>query len=352
MYCRMKWWMPMEFFTVRWCGMMMWKEGRLMARAMARDPFVQSTVTARRYFFFRALMWNFTQFGAKIETSRKDVCLPVRFPFPHVSLTKMGTLYGGSAATMGKGSSAAIAAALAGSVSVAGEALHNFCSAFQGCEKADPHLPSMIVFDLDDCIWTPEMHELSGKPSVPVEGPLDPLEPTTSDLGTIGMRVRSRRGMWDGNEDECVMLYDGARLALRELALNPIYRGIKLAAASSSLEPTYSHACLRGIEVMPGLTLRDMFSYDQIGRTGKLTPRKTSHFRELHKESGVPYEEMLFFDDCNWGDHCADVTRAYGVVSQRTPSGMRLEEFHRGLDKYRKESESRNRKHVWLLLLK
>lgn len=233
-------------------------------------------------------------------------------------------------------------AALAGSataVNVAGAALHNFSSAY--CEKADPHLPEMIVFDLDDCLWTPEMHELSGKPSIPVEGPLDPLNVAGSALGTIGMRVRSR-GMWDGNDGECVRLFDGARLALRELALNPKYRGIKLAAASSSLEPSYSHVCLRGIEVLPGLTLRDMFSYDEIGRTGKLSPRKTTHFKQLHKESGVPYEEMLFFDDCNWGDHCADVTRTYGVVSQRTPSGMRLEEFYTGLEKYRKESESRD----------
>ncbi len=38
----------------------------------------------------------------------------------------------------------------------------------------DPHLPTMIVFDLDFCLWNPEMHELSGMPSVEVEGPLDP----------------------------------------------------------------------------------------------------------------------------------------------------------------------------------
>lgn len=248
---------------------------------------------------------------------------------------------------MGKGSSAAVSAVLAGSAAafnMADSAFHNFSAPFQSCEKADPHLPSMIVFDLDDCLWSPEMHELSGTPSIPVEGPLDPLDVENSPLGTTGMRVRRRGGMWDGDESECVQLFHGARLALRELALNPKYRGIKLAAASSSLEPSYSHKCLQGIEVLPDLTLRDMFTYDQIGRSGKLSPRKTTHFRELHKESGIPYEEMLFFDDCNWGDHCADVTRTHGVVSQRTPSGLQIEQFHRALEKYRKESESRDSK--------
>jgi magnesium-dependent phosphatase 1 len=250
---------------------------------------------------------------------------------------------------MGKGSSAATALAATALTAGTSEALsvthHNFIGDLRRFDKTDSHLPTMIVFDLDDCIWTPEMHELPGKPSIPVEGPLDPLSPENSALGTVGMRVPSRRrGGWGSEEDGTyVRLFDGARLALRELALDRRYRGIRLAAASSSLEPSYSHACLRGLEILPGLTLHHMFSFVQIGRTGKLTPRKTTHFRELHKESGVPFEEMLFFDDCNWKDHCEDVTRTFGVVSQRTPSGMRIEEFHGGLEKYRKEALRRMR---------
>ena len=56
-----------------------------------------------------------------------------------------------------------------------------------------------------------------------------------------------------------VTLFDGARRALREIALDPRFKGVLVAAASSSLEPTYSHACLNSIEVLPGLTMRDMF---------------------------------------------------------------------------------------------
>jgi hypothetical protein len=37
-------------------------------------------------------------------------------------------------------------------------------------------------------------------------------------------------------------------------------------------------------------------SFNQIGRTGRLSPNKTSHFQLLHEESGIPYGEMLFFD--------------------------------------------------------
>jgi hypothetical protein len=148
------------------------------------------------------------------------------------------------------------------------------------------------------------MHELSGMPSIPLEGPLDPTD-DGSTLGIVGMKVPSsrRRGGgrgidWSGNDgtEEVVELYPGARMALRELATNPEYGGIRIAVASTSLEPSYSRACIDKIEIVEGLTMRDMISYSQIGRSGRLTSRKTGHFRLIHEESGgVPYEEMLFF---------------------------------------------------------
>ncbi|KAL7463235.1 hypothetical protein ACHAXS_003608 [Conticribra weissflogii] len=175
-------------------------------------------------------------------------------------------------------------------------------------QEKDPYLPKIIVFDLDDCLLFPEAHELSGMPSQPVEGPLDPNNPSTSPLGTVGMRVPSRRRGGYDLDGEVVELYPCARLALRELATNPKYRHVEIAVASTSLEPSYSRAALRGIEIIPDVSVMDMISYSQIGRSGKLTSRKTSHFRVIHEESGgVPFEDMLFFDDCNWQDHVSRV---------------------------------------------
>ena len=150
------------------------------------------------------------------------------------------------------------------------------------------HLPTMIVFDLDDCLWSPEMHELYSKPTIPVHGVLNPHCPKEKQVkGVVGL---------SNQHGDTVQLYGGARRALYELVTDSLYSDVTIAVASSSLEPTYSHACLEGIEILPGRTLRDVIQYDQIGRNGKLTSRKTSHFRELQKESGIPYDEMLFFD--------------------------------------------------------
>lgn len=253
---------------------------------------------------------------------------------------------------MGKGSRD-VAAAKQDSASCRDDNNRNFNCAAAGDDN-DDGLPTIIVFDLDDCLWTPEMHELSGPPSIPVEGPLDPNDKSGSALGTVGMKVPSRRrgrgkkgggggggggydwGGYNGDHEEVVELYPGARMALRELATDPRYREVKIAVASTSLEPSYSRACMNEIEIVEGVTLRDMISYAQVGREGELTSRKTGHFRLIHEESGyIPYEEMLFFDDCNWGDHVGDLNEEFGVVGVRTPQGLRLEDFHHGLEKFR-----------------
>jgi magnesium-dependent phosphatase 1 len=214
------------------------------------------------------------------------------------------------------------------------------CSAESVTEKGADLLPTLIIFDLDDCLWTPEMHELSDMPSKPIEGPLDPNNPSDSALGTIGMGVpKDNRGGWGSYSDgeEVVELYHGARLALRELVTNPLYKNVQIGVASTSLEPSYSRACIAGIEITEGVFLKDIISYAQIGRSGKLTSRKTSHFKLIHEESGVPFEDMLFFDDCNWGDHVGDLNREFGVLGIRTPSGLQINEFHEGLETFSRE---------------
>jgi magnesium-dependent phosphatase 1 len=179
-------------------------------------------------------------------------------------------------------------------------------------------LPRLVVFDLDACVWHPEMYELDDAPTAPVH----------ADLG-FGRQVA---GLQAG--DSTVRLYEGALIALRELHTHPAFGNVKLASASSSLVPEYSWACMAGLEILPGVPVSDAFSYQQIGREGKLSPDKRTHFRELTQESGIPYEEMLFFDDCSFGDHVGDIHRQLGVTGQRTPNGMTEAEWREGLAQF------------------
>jgi len=85
-------------------------------------------------------------------------------------------------------------------------------------------LPKLIVFDLDDCLWSPEMYTLSSCPSVPVKD--------KDGLLCIGLQVP--RG-------PTVTLFDGARRVLEHLyeEKDTTYKNVKFGLASSSEEPTF-----------------------------------------------------------------------------------------------------------------
>eukprot|EP01065_Artemidia_motanka_P012206 TRINITY_DN16688_c0_g1_i2.p2 TRINITY_DN16688_c0_g1~~TRINITY_DN16688_c0_g1_i2.p2 ORF type:complete len:139 (+),score=13.80 TRINITY_DN16688_c0_g1_i2:38-418(+) len=81
-------------------------------------------------------------------------------------------------------------------------------------------LPKMVVFDLDACVWEPEMYQLPGCPSQEVRGSLPGGE------GVVGMRCGSR--------GPTVRLFPGALRALNELRTNPELADVEVACASSS----------------------------------------------------------------------------------------------------------------------
>ena len=158
-------------------------------------------------------------------------------------------------------------------------------------------LPRLLVFDLDACLWTPEMFELSSAP-------------TKYDAAAGGVRAGS----------ECVHLFPGALAVLRRLT-DPAFSAVKIAVASSTTEPAFAATCLEQLVVTdePRVTVADLVDYRQIYPANK----GRRHFPALQRESNIPFSEMIFFDDCTYGDNCRDVSSACaGVLSMRTPSGL------------------------------
>ena len=208
----------------------------------------------------------------------------------------------------------------------------------RGTTERAGHWPSLVVFDLDDCVWSPEMYTLSVVPTAAdaVRGELGPGK----GEGVVGVR----------SGDDVIRLYPGALQAFQRVLAGEYGTNMRLAAASSADTPQavrIGRAAMGVLEVLPGVTLLDAFNRAgggfegtpggvggnlQIGRTAPLTSNKSkTHFPILRENTGIAYEEMLFFDDCNWTDHCTAVERALGVVAQRTPHGMQTEEWEAGL---------------------
>jgi magnesium-dependent phosphatase 1 len=61
---------------------------------------------------------------------------------------------------------------------------------------------------------------------------------------------------------------------------------------------------------------------------------KLTHFKSLHKKSGLPYEEMLFFDDESRNKN----TEELGVVMQLVKTGVTSSEIDAGVHLWRKRN--------------
>lgn len=198
--------------------------------------------------------------------------------------------------------------------------------------------PALAVFDLDACFWDEEMYTLREL--------VDPSKSVRSSLGRdIGEGVVAA-----SSGGTMIRINPGALRALQGYYAGE-YPGMRIAAASSADTPLavrIGRSALDVLEIVPGVTAREVFAIGwpagfegnmQIGRTPPLSANKAAtHFPILRRETGVAYSDMLFFDDCNWGDHCAavatkciDERTGLGPVTVRTPRGLRVEEWDRGL---------------------
>ncbi len=201
-------------------------------------------------------------------------------------------------------------------------------------------LPDLCVFDLDACLWDKEMFEM---PSIPAEA-----DARSGDLNGRGEGVV---GVMSG--PHMIRLHAGALEAL-QLHADGAFGGMRVALASSADTPLaeqIGRKALTLLEVIPGLTIWQLLMRDwdgvdvnQIGRQPPLSSNKAaSHFPRLREATGVRYDGMLFYDDCNWGDHvgkvcgaCKEEDSGRGVVGVRTPRGLGSAEFWRGLEAYAK----------------
>mmetsp|Transcript_42240 Transcript_42240/g.99158 ORF Transcript_42240/g.99158 Transcript_42240/m.99158 type:complete len:190 (-) Transcript_42240:59-628(-) len=172
-----------------------------------------------------------------------------------------------------------------------------------------PRVPRLLVFDLDACLWMPEMFELDGRP-------------THYDSALGGVRCP------DG---DVVRLFPGALSVLRSVwSDKERYAGVSIAVASSTTRPDFAFVCLEAlvIDSDSGTRLGDVVKYREIFPGSKAG----QHFPNLAKKSGIAYSEMCFWDDCTYGDNCGDVAgQCRGTLCVRTPEGLTVDLFERGL---------------------
>jgi len=118
-------------------------------------------------------------------------------------------------------------------------------------------LPALMVFDLDACLWSPEMFELSSAP--------------TNYDATRGGVVAGR---------DVVRLFPGAAAVLLRLLTDGSFSSTKVAVASSTTEPRYADRCLAALPIDPSgaraESVADVVDFRQIYPGSKVRrPRST-----------------------------------------------------------------------------
>eukprot|EP00192_Tetraselmis_astigmatica_P014565 CAMPEP_0117657336 /NCGR_PEP_ID=MMETSP0804-20121206/5276_1 /TAXON_ID=1074897 /ORGANISM="Tetraselmis astigmatica, Strain CCMP880" /LENGTH=161 /DNA_ID=CAMNT_0005463783 /DNA_START=61 /DNA_END=543 /DNA_ORIENTATION=+ len=153
-------------------------------------------------------------------------------------------------------------------------------------------VPRLVAFDLDGTLWWPEMYMLSGPP----------------------FKARLDQGRVIDRSNEAVYLMGASRSILNEMAVDPKWSNTSVAYVSRTTEPAWAKACLKLFQV------HDAVSMDVLGKHQQIYPgNKKKHFNLIHSESGIPFEDMVFFD--NEMRNCRDVAEL-GVICVYTPDGM------------------------------
>jgi magnesium-dependent phosphatase 1 len=172
------------------------------------------------------------------------------------------------------------------------------------------HAPALIVFDLDNTLWTPELYQIRQGNS-PVAGRDISLFPGALEILQFLADCQSN----EGNANP-----------------HPL-KNTKLAIASRTSKGAWAEqllmeffVCLSSDDVTLS-PIRDLFHHVEI-----YTGSKKKHFAALKNAAGCTYSDMLFFDD-DARLNLNEVSQL-GVLCCHTATGITVPQFEQSLLKY------------------
>ncbi|KAL1975003.1 hypothetical protein VTN31DRAFT_5207 [Thermomyces dupontii] len=177
-------------------------------------------------------------------------------------------------------------------------------------------LPRMIVFDLDYTLWPfwVDTH---------VSGPIKPKDNNSRVVDKFG---------------ESFAFYPAVSSILYACRAHQI----PIAVASRTHAPELARDMLKALHVIPHFSddpaaadarARSVRALDYFDHLQIFPGNKTQHFARIHQASGIPYEDMLFFDD---EARNRNVQTELGVTFWLVRDGMTREEVDRGVWEWRR----------------
>ena len=133
-------------------------------------------------------------------------------------------------------------------------------------------IPRAVAFDLDGCLWDPEMYELWGSGG-------SPFTKKGEDVVDKG-----------GNT---VRLMGDARYVLTLLKTDDTFKNTHVATASSCDEPRWAKECLEKFEIGNGRVMGSVFHSHEIYKATS----KQVHLNKICSDAKCKPEEVIFFDN-------------------------------------------------------
>lgn len=168
-----------------------------------------------------------------------------------------------------------------------------------------PRMPRLIVFDLDYTLWPLWI-------DTHISPPLKPIAPAPSTTELV-----------DRSGSKLAFYRDVPKI-LQDLR----HAKVKVGIASRTSAPALARTALRLLHI-DAKVANLFFDPDAI----EIYPgSKLTHFRKLHEKTGIPYDEMVFFDDESRNREVSKL----GVTFVLVPEGVNRSIFNRGLEDWRK----------------
>ncbi|KAF9061558.1 magnesium-dependent phosphatase-1 [Rhodocollybia butyracea] len=170
-------------------------------------------------------------------------------------------------------------------------------------------LPKLVAFDLDYTLWGLWIDS-------DIQGPLH------RDKNTINQVL--------DKHNEPISFYKHVPQILHRLRTAEV----AIAAASRTSAPKLAHSALT-LLLLPASNAGDngtMKAIDFFDQLEIYPGSKITHFRKIHQKTGIPYSEMLFFDD----EHRNKEVEGLGVTFCLVRDGVDDRTFEKGLAEWRK----------------
>lgn len=183
-------------------------------------------------------------------------------------------------------------------------------------------LPKIIIFDLDNTLWTPELYQIRQRH----------LPQADKDIRLFPDAVRILE-FWCRHQERN---HQGSQPQFERIGAQKI----PLAIASRTSKTSWANHLLDTFRIS-GVPLRSLFQFVEI-QTGS----KKQHMSRIRQASGVPYHDMLFVDDDARMN--LDEVSQLGILCCHTPRGVTVEHFVKALHRYNELRTSSDGEHPWM----